>query len=80
MSILLDIVIVQTSDGGVIATSLMYADAVWDRMALDDDELSFKVGDAVEILDMTDDVWWYGSVDSANGWFPASFVRVSVCY
>lgn len=67
---------VQPSDG-VIATSLMYADAVWDRLALEDDELSFRVGDAIEILDMTDDVWWYGSVDTSNGWFPASFVRVS---
>ena len=67
---------VQPSDG-VIATSLMYADAVWDRLALEDDELSFGVGDAIEILDMTDDVWWYGSVDASNGWFPASFVRVS---
>ncbi len=55
----------------------MYADAVWDRVALDEDELSFGVGDAIEILNMTDDVWWYGSVNSANGWFPASFVRVS---
>lgn len=69
----------QNSDG-VIATSLMYADAVWDRVALEDDELSFSVGDAIEILDMTDDVWWYGSVDSANGWFPASFVRVSLLF
>jgi len=55
----------------------MYADAVWDRVALEDDELSFSVGDAIEILDMTDDVWWYGSVQCFNGWFPASFVRVS---
>ncbi len=66
----------QTSDGE-IATSLMYADAVWDRVALEEDELGFGVGDAIEILNMTDDVWWYGSVNSANGWFPASFVRVS---
>lgn len=71
--------VLQTSDG-VIATPLMYADAVWDRVALEEDELSFRVGNAVEILDMTDDVWWYGCVDSTNGWFPASFVRVSaVC-
>ena len=62
---------------GVIATSLMYADAVWDRVALDSDELSFRVGDVVEILDMTDDVWWHGSVSESSGWFPASFVRVS---
>ncbi len=61
----------------VVATSLMYADVIWDRVALDNDELNFKVGDVVEILDMTDDVWWHGSVEDYSGWFPASFVRVS---
>lgn len=66
----------QNADG-VIATSLMCADAVWDRVALDADELSFRVGDVVEILDMTDEVWWYGSAKESTGWFPASFVRVS---
>ena len=64
------------SSEGVIATALMYADAVWDREALDKDELSFRVGDVIEILDMTDDVWWHGSVGDVAGWFPASFVRV----
>ena len=61
----------------MIATSLMYADAVWDRVALEDDELSFDVGDVIEILDMSDDIWWHGSVGEKSGWFPASFVRVS---
>lgn len=66
----------QTSES-VIATSLIHGDAVWDRVALDSDELSFRVGDEVEVLDMTDDLWWYGSVNELTGWFPASFVRVS---
>ena len=66
-----------TQGDAVIETPLMYADAVWDREARDHDELSFRVGDVIEILDMTDDVWWHGSVGKANGWFPASFVRVS---
>lgn len=56
----------------------MCADAVWDHDAQDGDELAFRVGDVIEILDMTDDVWWQGSVQSAIGWFPASFVRVSI--
>lgn len=58
----------------------MYADAVWDHDAQDTDELTFKVGDVIEILDMTDDVWWQGSVQNATGWFPASFVRVRYQY
>lgn len=62
---------------GVIATALMYADVVWDREPSDEDELSFRVGDVIEILDMTDDVWWQGSVVDSTGWFPSSFVRVS---
>ena len=64
----------------MIVTPLVYADAVWDRDAQDSDELAFKVGDVIEILDMTDDVWWQGSVQSAIGWFPASFVRVRIIF
>ena len=54
----------------------MYADALWDRAAQEGDELSFRVGDVIEILDMTDDVWWHGSKGETSGWFPSSFVRV----
>lgn len=64
----------------MIATPLVYADAVWDRDAQDSDEISFEVGDVIEILDMTDDVWWQGSVHDTVGWFPASFVRVRELY
>ena len=60
----------------MIATPLMCADAVWDRDAQDSDEISFRVDDVIEILDMSDDVWWQGSVHDTVGWFPASFVRV----
>ena len=60
----------------MIATPLMYADAVWDHDARDSDEISFEVGDVIEILDMTDDVWWQGSVRDTVGWLQASFVRV----
>lgn len=57
----------------------MYADVVWDRVAVEDDELSFRVGDVIEILDMTDDIWWHGSVHEDSGWFPSTFVRVCGC-
>ena len=63
----------------MILTSLMYADVVWDRVAVEDDELSFRVGDVIEILDMTDDIWWHGSVHEDSGWFPSTFVRVRGC-
>ena len=57
----------------------MYADVVWDRVAVEDDELSFRVGDVIEILDMTDDIWWHVSVQEDSGWFPSTFVRVRGC-
>ena len=44
---------------------------------MEPDELGFRVGEVIEILDMTDDQWWHGSVGDASGWFPSSFVRVS---
>ena len=58
----------------------MVADAMWDRDAEESDELAFRVGDVIEILDMSDDTWWQGSIGEATGWFPASFVRVRVNY
>ena len=61
----------------LVVTSLMYADAVWDRVGLESDELSFRVGDVIEILDMSDDTWWQGNVQEKSGWFPSAFVRVS---
>ena len=61
----------------LVVTSLMYADAVWDRVGLESDELSFRVGDVIEILDMSDDTWWQGNVQEKCGWFPSTFVRVS---
>ena len=61
----------------LVVTSLMYADAVWDRVGIDGDDLSFRVGDVIEILDMSDDTWWQGNVREKSGWFPSAFVRVS---
>ena len=54
----------------------MYADALWDHVGIKPDELSFKVGNMVAILDMTDELMWQGSMGEKTGWFQASFVRV----
>jgi hypothetical protein len=62
----------------LVVTSLMYADAVWDRVGLEHDELSFRVGDVIEILDMSDDMWWQGNVREKSGWFPSTFVRLRI--
>ena len=62
----------------LVETDLLYADALWDQEPSDTQELSFKANDVIEVLDMSDDDWWYGCVGFRSGWFPASFVRVSL--
>ena len=46
-------------------------------MTLDVEELGFTAGDVIEVLDNTGRDWWYGTVGDREGWFPATFVRVS---
>lgn len=43
---------------------------------MDDQELGFKAGDVVEVMDATNREWWWGRVADGEGWFPAGFVRV----
>lgn len=42
-----------------------------------DRELAFKAGDVIKVLDASNKDWWWGQIDQDEGWFPASFVRVS---
>lgn len=59
------------SDGSVV-----YAEALWDHVTMDDQELGFKAGDVIEVVDATNKEWWWGRIMDSEGWFPASFVRV----
>lgn len=59
------------SDGSVVC-----AEALWDHVTMDDQELGFKAGDVIEVMDATNREWWWGRVADGEGWFPASFVRV----
>ncbi|XP_026557059.1 rho guanine nucleotide exchange factor 4 [Pseudonaja textilis] len=61
------------SDGGVV-----YAEALWDHVTMDDQELGFKAGDVVEVMDATNKEWWWGRIMENEGWFPASFIRLRV--
>uniref|UniRef100_A0A8C5HFI0 Rho guanine nucleotide exchange factor 4 n=1 Tax=Gouania willdenowi TaxID=441366 RepID=A0A8C5HFI0_GOUWI len=61
------------SDGGVV-----YAEALWDHVTMDDQELGFKAGDVIEVVDATNKEWWWGRILDSEGWFPASFVRLRV--
>lgn len=56
--------------------SIVYAEALWDHVTMDDQELGFKAGDVIEVVDATNKEWWWGRIMDSEGWFPASFVRV----
>ncbi|XP_035386533.1 uncharacterized protein LOC113573753 isoform X3 [Electrophorus electricus] len=58
--------------------SIVYAEALWDHVTMDDQELGFKAGDVIEVVDATNKEWWWGRVLDSEGWFPASFVRLRV--
>ncbi|KAM4533670.1 rho guanine nucleotide exchange factor 4 isoform 1-T1 [Odontesthes bonariensis] len=61
------------SDGSVV-----YAEALWDHVTMDVQELGFKAGDVIEVVDATNKEWWWGRIMDSEGWFPASFVRLRV--
>ncbi|XP_012932013.2 rho guanine nucleotide exchange factor 4 isoform X2 [Heterocephalus glaber] len=61
------------SDGSVVC-----AEALWDHVTMDDQELGFKAGDVIEVMDATNREWWWGRVTDGEGWFPANFVRLRV--
>lgn len=56
--------------------SLTYAEALWDHITMDPEELGFRAGDLIDVFDMSDKDWWFGELEDREGWFPAAFVRV----
>lgn len=46
---------------------------------MDDQELGFKAGDVIRVLEASNKDWWWGRNEDKEAWFPASFVRVSNC-
>lgn len=56
--------------------NLTYAEALWDHVTMDPDELAFRAGDVIKVTDMLDKDWWWGILDDKEGWFPANFVRL----
>ncbi|XP_067842146.1 spermatogenesis-associated protein 13-like isoform X5 [Heptranchias perlo] len=61
------------SDGHIV-----YAEALWDHVTMDDQELGFKAGEVIRVLDASNKEWWWGMIDDKEAWFPASFVRLRV--
>lgn len=56
--------------------SVVCAEALWDHVTMDDQELGFKAGDVIQVLDASNKDWWWGRNEDKEAWFPASFVRV----
>uniref|UniRef100_A0A8C1HBG3 Spermatogenesis associated 13 n=2 Tax=Cyprinus carpio TaxID=7962 RepID=A0A8C1HBG3_CYPCA len=56
----------------------VYAEALWDHVTMEEQELAFKAGDVIRVLDVQEQDWWWGAVGDREAWFPSSFVRVRV--
>ncbi|KAG9331928.1 hypothetical protein JZ751_016590, partial [Albula glossodonta] len=56
----------------------VYAEALWDHVTMEEQELAFKAGDVIRVLDISHKDWWWGAVSDRQAWLPSSFVRVRV--
>lgn len=58
---------------------IQLADVAFDYEAQREDELSFKIGDVIEITERTDSQWWRGRVHNTKDTpllFPSNFVQL----
>ena len=60
----------------LLCFQVVIAKVMFDRDAADDDELSLKEGELVEVLDQEDNHWWKGSLNGNVGLFPSNFVEL----
>ncbi len=51
------------------------AKAMWEYNATQPDELTFKEGDFIELLDTSNPDWWLGVKNGKQGVFPAAYVQ-----
>ena len=51
------------------------ARALYDYDAANDDELTFKEGDVITILQKDQAGWWEGEINGRKGWVPANYIK-----
>ncbi|KAM6215348.1 GRB2-related adapter protein 2 [Rhynchocyon petersi] len=56
------------------AGRVRWARALYDFEAMEDDELGFRSGEVVEVLDSSNPSWWTGRLHNKLGLFPANYV------
>ena len=54
----------------------VFAEAIWDHVALGALQLAFLAGDVIEVTYCADRDWWWGRVRDKEGWFPSCFAKV----
>jgi len=55
-----------------------YEIAVYSHSANSSEELSFKAGDLIEVLEIREDGWWVGLLNGSKGTFPCNYTQPNV--
>ena len=53
-----------------------FAEALYDNEVEDDEELAFKAGDRIEVLEKDDSGWYRGRLNGREGLFPVNYVKL----
>jgi len=61
---------------GLPALSSLLARADFEYTKQEESELTIKPGDIINLLDNSDEQWWYGELNGTSGYFPATYVAV----
>ncbi len=61
--------------GAPAKSSKVMVKALYDHDAEAEDELSFKTGDEIEVIESNDDGWWTGKCHGKTGMFPVNYVQ-----